>query len=63
MPRMNGAGLVSSSQERIVDGVEEEMGVKSIAETVESAGERASERIKDGTISKTVEFQFHTTSA
>ncbi|KAH7070057.1 hypothetical protein FB567DRAFT_218971 [Paraphoma chrysanthemicola] len=62
MPRMTAAGLVSSSQERIVSGTEE-MGVKSIAETVEDIGDRNSERIKDGTISKTVEFEFHATSA
>ncbi|KAH8704385.1 hypothetical protein GQ44DRAFT_692634 [Phaeosphaeriaceae sp. PMI808] len=49
---------ISSSQERIVD----EMGVKSTVETMDS-GEHNNEPDKQGTISKTVEFKFHTTPA
>ncbi|KAF2825543.1 hypothetical protein CC86DRAFT_32372 [Ophiobolus disseminans] len=61
--RVNASGMMSSSQEHIVNGSpEEEMGVKSIATTVEDYGDR-NERVKDGTISKTVEFEFHTTAA
>jgi hypothetical protein len=58
------SGMFSSSQERIVDSAADDgMGVKSMATTVDDDGERSGERVKDGVISKTVEFQFHTTSA
>jgi len=59
--RTTASGLVSSSQERIVDGLgDDDMGVKSTATTIE---ERGGEGIKDGTISKTVEFKVHASAA
>jgi hypothetical protein len=63
-PRLNASGLVSSSQERIVDhSAGEEMGVTSVVGTVDDDVEKGIERVKDGAISKTVEFQFHATTA
>jgi hypothetical protein len=58
MSRKSKIGPISSSQERIV----EEMGVKSVVGTSDSGG-RDSESNKQGTISKTVEVKFHTTTA
>jgi hypothetical protein len=39
------------------------MGITSVIATVDDDGEKGVERVKDGAISKTVEFQFHATTA
>jgi hypothetical protein len=50
---------VSSSQERIVDGVgEEHIGAKGMAGTIDHDRDEGSNEEKNGTIRKTVEFGF-----